>query len=61
MDWNLWVSAKSGKSIMIGELHQLTRPGQCLIVYHYTLGTQVVIMPRCSTGLTAFGQAGLPP
>ena len=38
MDWNLWVSyiiAKSGKSIMIGELHQFTRPGQCLIVYHY--------------------------
>jgi deoxyribodipyrimidine photolyase-like uncharacterized protein len=35
MDWNLWVSAKSGKSIVIGELHQLARPGQCLIVYHH--------------------------
>ena len=62
MDWNLRVSpAKSGKSIMISELHQLARSGRCLIVYHHTLAAQVVIMPRCSTGLTAFGQAGLPP
>jgi hypothetical protein len=26
---------KSGKSIMISELHQLARPGRCLIVYHH--------------------------
>ena len=28
-------AAKSGKSIMISELHQLARPGRCLIVYHH--------------------------
>jgi hypothetical protein len=28
-------AAKSGKSIMISELHQLARSGRCLIVYHH--------------------------
>ncbi len=28
-------TAKSAKSIMIGELRQLARPGRCLIVYHH--------------------------
>ena len=28
-------AAKSDKSIMISELHQLARPGRCLIVYHH--------------------------
>jgi hypothetical protein len=28
-------TAKSGKSIMISELHQLARFGRCLIVYHH--------------------------
>jgi hypothetical protein len=28
-------AVKSGKSIMIGELHQLARPGRCVIVYHH--------------------------
>jgi hypothetical protein len=29
------IAAKSGKSIMISEIHQLARPGRCLIVYHH--------------------------
>jgi hypothetical protein len=28
-------SSRSGKSIMISEVHQLARPGRCLIVYHH--------------------------
>ena len=39
-------AAKSGKSIMISELHQLARPGRCLIVYHITLVAKAATMPR---------------
>jgi hypothetical protein len=28
-------SAKAGKSILLTELHELARPGRCLIVYHH--------------------------
>jgi hypothetical protein len=28
-------TARSGKSIMLCELHELARPGRCLIVYHH--------------------------
>ena len=28
-------AAKSGKSIMISEVHEFARPGRCLIVYHH--------------------------
>ena len=28
-------SAKAGKSVLLSELHELARPGRCLIVYHH--------------------------
>jgi hypothetical protein len=28
-------SAKAGKSVLLTELHELARPGRCLIVYHH--------------------------
>jgi hypothetical protein len=29
------VPAKAGKSVLLTELHELARPGRCLIVYHH--------------------------